>query len=1227
MNSIQDEGARGGAGVHFNRDSPVAAPKIMFTQINLHKAKEASGQLTNMLSQRHTCVAMVQEPWLFENSICGLSNSGRVFCQAGVRARTCVIVRGLLAELVPKHTSRDLTTIRIRWKDFEGTPKEMIVASAYLHGKDEVPNEALKDLVGDESLRGLELLIGCDSNSHHTLWGSRECDNRGYDLLDFLDRAGLDFANRGTVPTFVGARGHTVIDVTICSAGLVNSIRDWHVLEEDSLSDHRYIEFGLEGRGKEPVYSRNPRHTDWEKYGELLSQRLRDFPSQYGTPEQVDLAVEFLEEAITQSFQESCALTLRKEKKGDAWWNKHLDRLRTKTRKLFRKQKRDPARLRAEYLRTLSQYRKEIRKRRMEGWREYCGEIEGAPAASRLFKILSKGGVNATGWVRKPDGAYPESSRENLYVLLKEHLPDFNPDYGSEVLASVGPMGPADWHMAQKAVGFGRVRWAVGTFMPYKSPGPDGIHPVLLQKGLEALEVPLTKIFRTCIAQGYVPVKWRVSRVAFIPKGGRVGHSVPKDYRPISLMSFLVKTLERLVDRLMEEQLQKSPLSDAQHAYRKGRSTDTALHRVVKCIETGMRGRGAVMAVFIDIVGAFNCTPYHAIAEGARRHGISESIIRWLKMLLTKRLVLSEQDFGKITGQVTDGCPQGGVLSPKLWCLAVDGLLEDLITAGFETVGYSDDIVIMNRGVDVLSLSERMRVALDIVERWCARYGLTVNPDKTECVLFTRRRKLEGVVGPQFYGKTLGLAPKTKYLGLMLDSKLNWSAHENYVAQKFLNGYWLCRRMIGSSWGLRPSMIRWLYRTVLVPRVTYGSVVWWPRAQLVTTGKHLERVQAMLLRGMTGAYAKTPRAALFVALGLMPLHIEVKKAAVRTTARLKVLGEWRGDHGGHGAIGGVPCIRELQSDTDRIVEELVFERRFSVRSTAREEWTTGSHPALAGSTVWYTDGSKSEGNTGSAAWGPAQSTSLTGSAGPGATVFQSEILAIKMCVDELLRRRTRGRRISICADSWAALCSLASPSIVSRIVRECKAALNVLGLESEVTLYWVPAHVGIPGNEKADALAKRGTSILEPTAQVGRPWCDVIEAINRWITEEYTNFWNGVSGCRQAKANLGAEPIYRWHEELLRLQRPETRVVIGWLTGHCYFNRHLHVGRLERPICRFCQEEVETTEHILWNCPAIEGRRIRYLDTNSLGLSEKVPINPLDLLRFIRALDLMEVVG
>jgi hypothetical protein len=67
---------------------------------------------------------------------------------------------------------------------------------------------------------------------------------------------------------------------------------------------------------------------------------------------------------------------------------------------------------------------------------------------------------------------------------------------------------------------------------------------------------------------------WRQVKVVFIPKPGRNTYSGPKDYRPISLTSFLLKTMERLVDRyLRDEALVQSPLHPNQHAYQAGKST------------------------------------------------------------------------------------------------------------------------------------------------------------------------------------------------------------------------------------------------------------------------------------------------------------------------------------------------------------------------------------------------------------------------------------------------------------------------------------------------------------------------------------------------------------------------------------------------------------------------------------------------------------------------------
>ena len=140
------------------------------------------------------------------------------------------------------------------------------------------------------------------------------------------------------------------------------------------------------------------------------------------------------------------------------------------------------------------------------------------------------------------------------------------------------------------------------------------------------------------------------------------------------------------------------PLAVSQNAYQREKSTETALHEVFSYIEAGMVTYGAVMATLIDILGAFNNTPHDAIDNGARDHGINGTIRLWLGEYLKHRYVVSEHGFSNLSGKVSRGCPQGGVLSPKLWCLTVNKLLTMLEKAGIKEFDYSDDIIILTQG-------------------------------------------------------------------------------------------------------------------------------------------------------------------------------------------------------------------------------------------------------------------------------------------------------------------------------------------------------------------------------------------------------------------------------------------------------------------------------------------------------------------------------------------------
>jgi hypothetical protein len=97
--------------------------------------------------------------------------------------------------------------------------------------------------------------------------------------------------------------------------------------------------------------------------------------------------------------------------------------------------------------------------------------------------------------------------------------------------------------------------------------------------------------------------------VTFIPKPIKLDYTQAKAYRSISLSSFLLKTIEKLVDRhIRDGALRFYSLHRNQHAYQIGKSTETALHNVVTRIENAIEHKDIAFGAFLDIEGDFDRT-------------------------------------------------------------------------------------------------------------------------------------------------------------------------------------------------------------------------------------------------------------------------------------------------------------------------------------------------------------------------------------------------------------------------------------------------------------------------------------------------------------------------------------------------------------------------------------------------------------------------------------------
>ena len=270
----------------------MAALEVPITQINLHHSKCASAMLVRSSAKMQTCIALIQEPWLSHGAIKGLSGCGAIHkANTGDKIRACVATKGITVTFMPQLSCGDLAVVQTTINLGEEGTMEILVGSAYMpyDSKEPPPQDEIKKLVTYAEEKGLELLLGCDANSHHVGWGSSDINQRGESLHTFVMGAGLILLNRGNTPTFRDSRREEVIDITICTERVSELVRDWRVLDEPSGSDHSRIQFSLRHIVKEK-WIRNPRKTDWEGYRKDLKAMLTKAPTRFHTYDNLDTA-------------------------------------------------------------------------------------------------------------------------------------------------------------------------------------------------------------------------------------------------------------------------------------------------------------------------------------------------------------------------------------------------------------------------------------------------------------------------------------------------------------------------------------------------------------------------------------------------------------------------------------------------------------------------------------------------------------------------------------------------------------------------------------------------------------------------------------------------------------------------------------------------------------------------------------------------------------------------
>ena len=352
---------------------------------------------------------------------------------------------------------------------------------------------------------------------------------------------------------------------------------------------------------------------------------------------------------------------------------------------------------------------------------------------------------------------------------------------------------------------------------PYSTP-TDIFHLIKLN-----VAEPLTEIINLSFEEGVYIDQLKIAKVVaiFKEKGCNMDCT---NYRPISLLSNINKIIEKLMHERLYSFLEKhSCIYELQFGFRSKHSTGHALTDLTEAIRKAMDESSYAIGVFIDLQKAFDTVDHEILLSKLDHYGIRGISNNWFRSYLTNR-----QQYVTINGEDSNlrimkfGVPQGSVLGPLLFLIYINDLY--LSIKHSTARHFADDTCLLIKNKSLKRIKKLLNQDLKSLNAWLKANKISLNASKTEILIFRHHNKpINYDLKIKLDGKRLYPSKFVKYLGILIDSQLNWSYHVKSLVPKLAraNGMLAKIRHYVSRESLRS-----IYFAIFSSLMNYGSHVW-----------------------------------------------------------------------------------------------------------------------------------------------------------------------------------------------------------------------------------------------------------------------------------------------------------------------------------------------------------------------------------------------------------------
>lgn len=1084
------------------------------------------------------------------------------------------------------------------------------------------------------------LLVG-DINAHHQFWGSTKSCRNGRVIFDLYDADDIHILNDGSPTHISGPNNYSESNIDLSFASPSLSIYcNWRVGDDAWGSDHLPITIDVNTHvslEEKQDYRYNINKLDWTVLYEELDKCKKDFSDinflNMCVKDRYILFVHKLTKAIENSLPDMYkpkdnpndnSIYKKKLKRPSCiWWNEECSKavrirrakfksLRYKmTREQFLEMKKIDARTKAI-----------LKESKRNSFRNFCESLNSRSNISNVWtkiKLFKNSGSRPLSFDGNKGmiGSMAECI-ENLCPpkVAVNHRHNINNLKESEIS-----------HELESLFTYDELEISICKANLKSAPGFDRINYLIINKLPEYHKRILLDIYNDLFYTCKFPDQWQKYLVLFIPKGS--GNKV----RPISLASCLLKLMERMICERLTWWVEKNNiLAKTQSGFRKGKSCMDNLSVLTSEIHNSFYRNKKIAALLLDVKGAYDNVIPELLIVDLIDVGLPRKIVMFIQNLVSERSLIFVNYPGNITKKTYKGLPQGSVMSPLLYALYTRKI-SLIVDPRVKILEFADDIVVYME-IDNEEDIRIMEIETHKISNLLKDKNLALAPEKCKFIVFrnSTRKKIDYTFNMNNINITQ--EENVKFLGMHLDKRMNWDCHIMQTTLKCQKSLNILSCLRGTWWGSDPNTLLLIYKALIRSRIEYGGYLISPCSK--NNFSKLEKIQNNAIRLCMGYRKSTPVNVMLAESKEISLEFRfeflaykylLKCLSINNNKTINILENTKELLDNPLIINNrnkstlLNCYENIWFFRDTIITSDIC-YRFSMEynnsltkpnidlinglsiaasiSPTIEFNNCFSRDEDADKTLYlYTDGSKLQENgrdhVGFAVYSTDVSLNCKYKINDNASIFTAECLALKKAL--ILISTHHHNKFNIFSDSKSALEALnhlgcnKNESPLITYIRELSA--HVKNLNKQVTFTWIPAHVGIKGNEIADLeaklAAKNGTYLQENIP--------VTDLFSKFRSKCIKSHQNKIEELGKKKGIFYYENFYNkktrpWFHKH-NISRKAIVSINRLRSNHSSLNNSLvKINVVPSDLCE-CGKSPDTPDHIFWCCEKhVEERKI-----------------------------------